>query len=187
MTTQTKYIRGCKRLQIIQKWLNGHDDPNYEVLPTKTEGKYIVKKKAITTPEATDSQNDVHLNEESNEESNEPIRESSSIPTLPSTPLKRTIKQTKTPSTDSTVNLEILEQLRMLGDELRAQRQKKEQKQLIKQVVNKQLTKKSIKRAVIKEESTDDDDEENDNEENNETTTTTNTDTLPQFKSRIRR
>ena len=184
MSTPTKYIRGCKRLQIIQKWLNGHDDPNYEVLPTKTEGKYIVKKKAITTPEATDSQNDVHINEESNEESNEPIRESSSIPTLPSTPLQRTIKQTKTPSTDSTVNIEILEQLRMLGDELRAQRQKKEQKQLIKQVVNKQLTKKTIKRH-IKEESTDDDDD--DNEADNETTTTMNTDTLPQFKSRIRR
>lgn len=40
-----------KRQQIIKKWLQGIDDPEFEVFPTKKEGKYIVKKrtKPLTT------------------------------------------------------------------------------------------------------------------------------------------
>lgn len=39
----SKYVRGVKRNQIIQRWLQGIEDPEYEVFPTKKEGKYIVK------------------------------------------------------------------------------------------------------------------------------------------------
>ena len=39
----TKYVTGMKRNQIIQRWLQGIDDEQYEVFPTKKEGKYIVK------------------------------------------------------------------------------------------------------------------------------------------------
>ena len=45
MDKSTEYIRGSKRLKIIQNYLNGREDPAYEVLPTRKEGKYIVKKR----------------------------------------------------------------------------------------------------------------------------------------------
>ena len=38
----TKHVTGMKRNQIIQRWLQGIDDEEYEVFPTKKEGKYIV-------------------------------------------------------------------------------------------------------------------------------------------------
>ena len=41
----TQYIKGTKRLAIIKRWLQGIDDPEYDVLPTRKEGKYIVKKR----------------------------------------------------------------------------------------------------------------------------------------------
>ena len=41
----SKYLRGKKRLQVIHNWLNGRDDPEYEVFPTASEGKYIVTKR----------------------------------------------------------------------------------------------------------------------------------------------
>lgn len=44
MSKPGEYLRGTKRLAIIQKWLNGHEDENYEVWPTRKEGKYIVKR-----------------------------------------------------------------------------------------------------------------------------------------------
>ena len=38
----SKRVPQSKRLQVIQKWLNGRDDPEYEVFPIK-KGKYIVR------------------------------------------------------------------------------------------------------------------------------------------------
>ena len=38
-------IRGLKRQSIIDNWLNGVEDPDFEVVPTKAEGKYIVKQR----------------------------------------------------------------------------------------------------------------------------------------------
>lgn len=43
MQMSKKRVTGSKRLQIIQNWLRGRDDPDYEVFPSKTEGKYIIK------------------------------------------------------------------------------------------------------------------------------------------------
>ena len=36
-------VRGKKRMEIIKKFMNGEEDPDYEVLPTVTEGKYFVR------------------------------------------------------------------------------------------------------------------------------------------------
>ena len=36
-------VRGKKRMDIIKKFMNGEEDPDYEVLPTVTEGKYFVR------------------------------------------------------------------------------------------------------------------------------------------------
>ena len=45
LAKMSKYLRGKKRLQVIHNWLNGRDDPEYEVFPTASEGKYIVTKR----------------------------------------------------------------------------------------------------------------------------------------------
>ena len=36
-------VRGKKRMEIIKRFLEGEEDPEYEVIPTVTEGKYFVK------------------------------------------------------------------------------------------------------------------------------------------------
>ena len=65
MSKAGEYLRGTKRLAIIQKWLNGHEDENYEVLPTRKEGKYIVKKREKKLDEKADDEkeSDSNLNQ----------------------------------------------------------------------------------------------------------------------------
>lgn len=128
----TKHLTGSKRLAIIQRWINGHDDPNWEVLPTRKEGKYIVKKR--TDPI------EVEKVEETPEEENS---EEEKVEETPPKPQKvaKTPKPPKPQVYDPTINLEILNQLKLLGEEIRNKREKKEQKRMIKEVINKQMNK----------------------------------------------
>ena len=79
----SNYVRGTKRLQIIQRWLQGIDDPDFEVFPTKVEGKYIVKKRTEPLPEPnkehvidnTNDQVDEQTNEQVDEQTNEQVGE----------------------------------------------------------------------------------------------------------------
>ena len=134
-----KQVRGMKRNQIIQQWLRGIEDPNYEVFPTKKEGKYIIKPRDTSIP------------------SGEPVKKlvkdhsCDNLKEMDQDYLSRN-EQMETPQRrDSTINLEILEQLRSLGEELRNDRFKKEQKQYIKHVVNKELAKPRIKSKYVPE------------------------------------
>ncbi|KAK8895931.1 hypothetical protein M9Y10_013817 [Tritrichomonas musculus] len=153
-----KYVKGVKRNQIIQRWLQGVDDPDYEVFPTKKEGKYIVKLRE--TP-LTDKHEVESLVDESNEV---PVDEVPVDVTPPNETVKRAptrkqpfAKQTSRSETTTRtyeqttngINLEILEQLRNLGEELRNDRFKKEQKQYIKHVVNKELNKSRIRSKYV--------------------------------------
>ena len=167
----TKYLTGSKRLQVIQRWLQGHDDPEYDVLPTKKEGKYIVKKrKEPLKVKNEDSSINSNNNEESKlclaealcaetEETEETLiqnnqSEENSENEKPVETPKKVVKQTKKSQKqvkpkkievqtnnptfeDPTINLEILNQLKLLGDEIKAKREKKEQKRMIKEVVQK--------------------------------------------------
>ena len=44
-------IRGEKRKQLIEQWLRGEDNPEYEVRPTRREGRYIVTKRSQPAPD----------------------------------------------------------------------------------------------------------------------------------------
>ena len=182
----TKYVRGMKRNQIIQRWLQGIEDPEYEVFPTKRDGKYIVKPRqspieepvsqtelsptiddSTIKPVSDQSQSDpddsidpeptpkstIHKNPMSARQYKAPIQRSNydSISMLRNTKGEGNFApQTMTRRDSSTdVNLEILEQLRNLGEELRNDRFKREQKQYIKQVVNKELTKSRIRSKYV--------------------------------------
>ena len=146
-----KYLTGSKRLQIIQRWLNGVDDPNFEVFPTKKEGKYIVKPRKINLNQTTKDPNEesIEQNElktEQNELEQEPIEEPKAKPKPMPRPKpipepKQTNINTHNQFFDPTMSYEILNQLKLLGEEFKAQREKKEQKRMIKEVVQKQITK----------------------------------------------
>ena len=164
----SNYVRGLKRQQIIERWIHGHDDPDYEVFPTKKEGRYVVKKRVEPLQQNDEVNDDEEQNEEPEDENiEEQVNEEPKSKPKPKPPLKRTVKskQITTPkpkasnTSDMTVGIEILEQLKLLGEEMKHQRKKKEQKEVIKQVVQKQLTKNPRKRKVIKEEYSDEEED----------------------------
>lgn len=124
----SKQIRGSKRLAIIQRWLQGHDDENYEVLPTRTEGKYIVRERKKPVIESND---DDITNESNDNEATDDDYEEPQIPT----------RHRRTKTNDPTINYEILDELKRLGEEMKINRQRKEQKQLMKEVFRKQMNK----------------------------------------------
>ena len=203
----TQYIKGTKRLAIIKRWLQGIDDPEYDVLPTRKEGKYIVKKREkdyilerkqtnITTKPEIDDTNEPE-NDDTNEIDNSIEQDNITDETIEKEPIKpiakkqpKQVKKTHTKTItqsipkqvakqstyDSTVNLEILEQLKLLGDEIRGKRERKEQKQLIKHVVEKQLSKKKPQTLEYVQSQEDDYDYYSDDEQQQ-----------PIFKSRIKR
>ena len=38
-------VKGNKRKQLIEEWLRGEENSEYEVKPTRREGKYIIRKR----------------------------------------------------------------------------------------------------------------------------------------------
>ena len=165
-----------KRNQIIQRWLQGIDDEQYEVFPTKKEGKYIVKLRTqplIRRDKSSDNLNgmvestndnsnahpsvhsNAHPSDDSNDEAPSQHEEAQPTPKRQTNRVSQRTTQRPPPPmqqythNDSTVNLEILEQLRSLGEELRNDRFKREQKQYIKHVVNKELSKPRIRSKYV--------------------------------------
>ena len=161
----SKHLTGSKRLAVIQRWINGHDDPEWEVLPTKTEGKYIVKQRKTPIPEKTQESDDFEETQEVEEteetpeiEETQETQESDDFEEIEEKPRKvkkspriRKTQETQ-PFVDSTISLEILNQLKLLGEEMKTQRKRKEQKRLIKEVVDKRIRKAPKKRYIPEEE-----------------------------------
>ena len=152
----SKHLTGSKRLAVIQRWINGHDDPEWEVFPTRTEGKYIVKQRKTPIPEKTQETEEIEESEETPEteeieeiEETPEIEETSETEEIEEKP-RKTKKQPKPQKPqklqkqfyDPTMGLEILNQLKLLGEEMKNQRKRKEQKRLIKEVVDKRMYKK---------------------------------------------
>lgn len=127
------HVRGSKRLKIIQNYLNGKEDDDYEVFPTRTEGKYIVRPRKVSlTKEQPEPPQEQPHQEETQEE-----QEVEQLPPIP----KVQHKPKPSPIYDPTLSIEILNQLKMLGEEIKMKREKKEQKRMIKEVVQKQMMK----------------------------------------------
>ena len=133
----SKRVPQSKRLQVIQKWLNGREDPEYEVFPTKKEGKYIVRpRKEPLTKTETIEEKAVGQNSDQPEEP----AEEKQIPKKPIIEEQPKIYKPKQVY-DPTINIEILNQLKLLGEEFKNERAKKEQKKMIKDVIQKQMRK----------------------------------------------
>lgn len=155
----TKRVPQSKRLQLINKWLRGIEDENFEVFPTKTEGKYIVRprKEPLVKPPPEpqkelpqaelESCYSKPLTEEHAVKADKPAEEKTEqeeqkyypekIPKQKEEPIKKQDGPT------NNINFEILSELRALGQEMRLKREKKEQKKMIKEVMNKELYKRN--------------------------------------------
>ena len=142
-----KYLTGSKRLAIITRWLNGVDDPEYDVFPTRKEGKYIVKPRnetiKQTTKEVNEEPNDKTEQEPIEPEQDDHYEEPKTTPKPKQITRPKARQQTNIndQSYDPTINIEILNQLKLLGEEFKLKREKKEQKRMIKEVVQKQIAK----------------------------------------------
>ena len=69
MSNNKQYLRGSKRLQIINKWLRGIDDEEYDVFPCKIEGKYIVKPREKPLNKSTEPNKNNQSNKQSKDNS----------------------------------------------------------------------------------------------------------------------
>ena len=179
-------VRGKKRMEIIKKFLEGEEDPDYEVIPTVTEGKYFVKPRKKRSPKrkqskdfsnegGTGSEEEDFSEEFSREHSKDRNQEQNSKELSKDSVKKHSkdivkkhskdsIKQPKppkhngasysTPYYDPTISYQILEQLKLLGEEQRQRRQKKEQKKLVKHQIQKQMS-RTRKQETESEESDD--------------------------------
>ena len=201
-------------MEIIKRFLEGEQDPEYEVIPTVTEGKYFVKprKQAGSKREhsrearskegrkerinegptgsedivnedpmySDDSINESRSKDFSREHSRDSVkvgvrttsmkgrehsRDSNKVQTKPKPPKppQHHGANYSTPYYDPTISYQILEQLKLLGEEQRQRRQKKEQKKLVKHQIKKHMgrTKKQDS-----EEDSDNEDFSEDNIEN---------------------
>ena len=154
-------VRGKKRMEIIKNFLEGKDDPKYEVIPTVTEGKYFVRPRK--------DKKDCSEGEEQSEGEEEEIQEKQKLKHEQKLKQKQKPEQKQKleskPETsfqqiyDPTISYQILEQLRLLGEEQRLKREKKEQKKLVKYQIRKQL------KSREKEETSDEYDYEIDEEQ----------------------
>lgn len=135
VSTQMSTLRGSKRLQVIQRWLQGIDDPQWEVFPTKKEGKYIVR--ARKTPQPDDEVDQPIEDEQPPDDLEEPVSEPEPKPKPK--PKPSTTRKQPQPQYDPTINLEILNTLKTLGDEIKREREEKAQKRLMKQVLHKEM------------------------------------------------
>ena len=142
MSKPGEYLRGTKRLAIIQKWLNGHEDENYEVWPTRKEGKYIVKKRERKIDKKAD---DKEIDEKAEEEEDgDKIEEEEDIDEEPEVePVKPKLKPKPKPkiiprirNDDSYLIYQILIQLQHITEILEMNREDKERDRIIKQIVN---------------------------------------------------
>ena len=151
----SKRLSNSKRLQLINKWLRGIDDDEYEVFPCKTEGKYFVRPRKTKLKQTTKNVEEKTIpkeqkeiesiknesEQESIEEPKETPKTTNEIKSIPKPKIRQTNVTTSNQFYDPTINIEILNQLKLLGEEFKNEREKKEQKRMIKEVVQKQITK----------------------------------------------
>lgn len=150
-------VRGKKRIELIKNFLNGNEDPDYEVIPTNTSGRFIVKHRQVNVNEPSNEPSNVNMsgtNEPSNvnmsnfnESPNKP--QGATYPYGPKEPQNTTYPygskepQGTTCPYDPTISYQILEQLKLLGEEQMKKRSKKEQKKFVKRQIKKHLNKSS--------------------------------------------
>lgn len=141
-------LQGNKRIEVIKKWLEGTEDPFWEVMPTKNENKFIVRQRKEPLIKNNIEENKIENNVENNvEKYDEPeIEEEDDFE-------KKPIKKQKNKKIKSSKildqNNQILEQLKLLGEEISKKKKDKELKKEIKKVIRKELPNQQTFSPVI--------------------------------------
>ena len=153
-------IRGKKREEYVKEWLDGKENPDIEVIPTKVEGKYIVRervknksaeikdeKSETASRLRTSSETEAEKSENNNTPENNVHENNIPINNVP----ESNVPVNNVP--EPNISLEILAQLKMLNEYKMKKLEKKEKKKEIKKVVRKEF----VKNKVLVEDSDDDD------------------------------
>jgi hypothetical protein len=141
----SKKLTGKMRGELIRKWLAGEEDAFWHVKPTKTDGKYIISPRRNGANEESQSQ---EQSESEDENAEEPAPDQTEL--YEETPAQKPPPKAKTVSAPSAgkpllngdVTMEILNQLRILGEERREREIRKRRKAEIKAELAKQLSRR---------------------------------------------
>lgn len=146
-------IRGLKRQEIIDNWLNGEEDPNFDVIPTRIEGKYIVKQKSLISSPAMQITNnnlpetqvasqkdDKSKSAESGDDNNISDETPDEEPANhePDNSVKSYV------SFDRELTNEILNQLKMINDDRKALYEKKQKKKELRRAIHKEFARSRV-------------------------------------------
>jgi hypothetical protein len=164
----SKKLTGKTRDELIKKWLAGEEDAFWQVKPTKTDGKYIISPRHQENSEDSRSQGQSENEDDNQEEvAEEPENLYEETPASKPPPIqKKTIAPKAKGKAKANLNgdatMEILNQLRLLGEERRERELRKQRKAEIKAQIAKQMAKygKPNVQFVPQEEEYDDDGEE---------------------------
>jgi hypothetical protein len=141
----SKKLTGKMRGELIRKWLAGEEDAFWQVKPTKTDGKYIISPRRNAEQEESQSQ---EQSESEEAEAEEPAPDQTELyeetPAQKPPPKAKTVTAPSTakPNFNGDVTMEILNQLKMLGEERREREIRKQRKQEIKLELAKQLSRR---------------------------------------------
>ena len=152
-------IRGLKRQEIIDNWLNGVEDPNFEVVPTRAEGKYIVKQrtgsnKTLMTENTNNSPSETHIasKQDDNSQTAAPEANNSTNKAVSAENDKNEEEEETTMespmqnyvSFDRELTNEILNQLKLINDDRRARDEKKQKKKELRRAIHKEFARSRV-------------------------------------------
>ena len=150
-------IRGLKRQEIINNWLNGVEDPDYEVVPTRAEGKYIVKTRdnkplAVEIPNTDSAEMQLAAKRDDKSQSASPEVENSDKDDHEAEINKNDDTENITVETttrdyisfDRELTNEILNQLKMINDDRKARDEKKQKKKELRRAIHKEFARSRV-------------------------------------------
>ena len=166
-------IRGKLRQQYIDNWLEGHEDPDVEVKPTRIDGKYIVRERRVpsnpspATPEARPGRTPINTAAETEDQkpkfeekdisSNDAGNDSKAAADNNSeAPITENNSKTtdnnseaaennsKAPLPENDIMEEILKQLKIINDERQAKQIKKAKKKELQQAIRKEFVRHRV-------------------------------------------
>ena len=152
-------IRGLKRQSIIDNWLNGVEDPNFEVVPTRAEGKYIVKQRsnsdkthAMGIPNSDTAETHIASKQDDNSQIAKQEVENSTNKAVSAENDKHNEEESidePLPSRDyisfdRELTNEILNQLKLINDDRRARDEKKQKKKELRRAIHKEFARSRV-------------------------------------------
>ena len=156
-------IRGKKRDELIQNWLQGRESDEYDVIPTKNEGKYIIRHKVKNNNITEEINSEENISEQTsfardsfgNREQNIPEQnipeQNEEKQTFNEPEIIKPSKKQQTFTLDNNLGTDILNQLKYIqssfhefNEERRKKQEKKAKKKEMKHIIHKEFAKNRV-------------------------------------------